>query len=222
MPHVVDLNSLVPGIAAMPPETQLKSLQEALAPSMLRTDRNALQRTQLPPAELWVPCALPPVQRDCIKTLLARFYDVLTDAKLPRYSGHKAGQFRTICGELRKICSHPLMVPDVFDQDDVVNGLPDYLAASGKLQLLDRLLRMLQHQGKRVAVASQSPKVCSRLCLYVCQTVFVIQMSVNQASMWDARQSTCTRIACVCVCGRVHTISRSTAYKCTHTKPLNR
>lgn len=177
MPHVVDLNTLVPGIAAMPPETQLQSLQQALKPYMLRNERDAAQRAQLPPAELWVPCALPPVQRDCIKTLLARFYDVLTDAKLPRYSGHKAGQFRTICGELRKMCSHPLLVPEVFDQDDVANGLPDYLAASGKLQLLDRMLRVLQQQGKRVAVASQSPKVFDVLKMPIdyCALVVLLQ-----------------------------------------------
>lgn len=167
MPHVVDLNTLVPGIAAMPPPAQLTSLQAALAPIMLRTERNASQRAHLPPQELWLPCALPPVQRGCIKTLLARFYDVLTDAKLPRYSGHKAGQFRTICGELRKMCSHPLLVPEVFDQDDVANGLPDYLAASGKLQLLDRLLRLLKGQGKRVAVAAQSPKMMDVLEAYL-------------------------------------------------------
>ncbi len=104
MPHVTDLNTLVPGIAAMSPDAQLQALKGALQPHILRTERDSAHRAQLPGQELWIPAALPSTQRDCIKTLLARFYDVLTDNKLPRYSGHKAGQFRTICGELRKVC----------------------------------------------------------------------------------------------------------------------
>lgn len=44
-------------------------------------------------------------QCEAYKTQLARAYEVLTEARTPRQTGHRAAQLRTICTALRQVCN---------------------------------------------------------------------------------------------------------------------
>lgn len=86
-----------------------------------------------------------------------RYYEILTDPRPPRHSGHRAATLRTICSELLKVCNHPHLLPDFAPEEEAAGVAPVVagaspmamlLSASGKLQLLDRVLGLLKVHGQ--------------------------------------------------------------------------
>jgi len=59
--------------------------------------------------------------------------------------------------QLRKVCIHPFLFPDAEDIDST--SLDDLIGASGKLAVLDKLLRSLYEKGHRVVLFSQFTSV---------------------------------------------------------------
>lgn len=84
------------------------------------------------------------------------------DASILRSIGSKIHASKSIAScsnllmELRKLCGHPYLLKDVEPTD-----LPDeegetaFIAASGKLQLLAKMLPKLKEKGHRVLIFSQ-------------------------------------------------------------------
>jgi hypothetical protein len=112
-----------------------------------------------------------------------RYYEILTDPRPPRHSGHRAATLRTICSELLKVCNHPHLLPDFAPEEEAAGVAPVVagaspmamlLSASGKLQLLDRVLGLLKVHGQ-VRSGPAWHRVLRQwlgcVCLYACVLV---------------------------------------------------
>lgn len=77
---------------------------------------------QGPRKELLLPVELSAQQAECYRTLLARYYEILADPKVPRHSGHRATQLKHICNELRRVCNHPFLLPEFEPEKDGLAG----------------------------------------------------------------------------------------------------
>ncbi|GIL66592.1 hypothetical protein Vafri_20082 [Volvox africanus] len=62
--------------------------------------------------EVQIPVELSELQVECYRTVLARHFEVLTDPRPPRHSGHRAAMLRHICNDLRKVCHHPFLLEE--------------------------------------------------------------------------------------------------------------
>ncbi|GLI58399.1 hypothetical protein VaNZ11_000099 [Volvox africanus] len=62
--------------------------------------------------EVQIPVELSELQVECYRTVLARHFEVLTDPRPPRHSGHRAAMLRHICNDLRKVCHHPYLLEE--------------------------------------------------------------------------------------------------------------
>ncbi|XXG89638.1 hypothetical protein AAC387_Pa12g1592 [Persea americana] len=107
--------------------------------------------------EYWVPVQLSKVQLEqYCASLLSNFVSLRSCAK-----NDSIGDLRDIVISLRKCCDHPYLV-DISLQNTLTKGLPEteYLDvgvnASGKLQLLDKILAEMKNQGLRVLILFQS------------------------------------------------------------------
>ena len=101
----------------------------------------------------------------------------------------RAAQLRVVYSDLRKVCSHPYLLPELEPERDQQQGQtePDHhdtlkqhgaaeawrgasdptVAVSGKLQALGRLMTSLGEQGKTVLLLSHTSKVRERCMLEV-------------------------------------------------------
>ncbi|KAK9823247.1 hypothetical protein WJX72_001331 [[Myrmecia] bisecta] len=155
-PQYQELADLPGDAEELPEEEQAAVMKPLIEPHMLRRARSSVAQPALPRREITLPVELAGEQAQCYRTVLARFYEMLADPKPPRHSGHRAAQMRTICAELRKVCNHPHLVQD-FEAAGK-EGCAAHVAASAKLQLLDRMLQRLQKAGRRVLLLSHMAK----------------------------------------------------------------
>ncbi|KAK0535734.1 hypothetical protein OC834_001422 [Tilletia horrida] len=138
-------------------------LQEMLRPHFLRRTKEDV--LQLPPkTEFIVPVSLRPIQKRLYKDLLEQnLEDIqsLVEGASSKSVSKTKSSMANVLMQLRKCIQHPYLIsPDLEDielqsaqgADDVQQRLVD---ASGKLQLLQRLLRKLKERGHRVLLFSQ-------------------------------------------------------------------
>ena len=154
--------------------------------------------------ELVIPVEMTPRQFQLYQTVLARRLEVLNGtggllasprattngvipaANLPTSpaavsSLQRAAQLRGVYGDLRKVCSHPYLLPELEPEPDVTQqqhphpdhhqqlkalGAAEALRSnepggvvSGKFQVLSRILASLTEEGKTVLLLSHTPKV---------------------------------------------------------------
>ena len=145
--------------------------------------------------ELLIPVEMTPRQAQLYQTVLARRLEVLSgghaNASLVEANGglptlpapvdpiHRVAQLRVVYGDLRKVCSHPYLLPELEPEPDVsLQGEVDHpqqlralgaaeaqrssepgVAVSGKLQMLSRILSCLAEQGKTALLLSHTAKV---------------------------------------------------------------
>ena len=89
--------------------TQEEDLHNILQRHTLRRLRSNVSPFTPPHTEVVLPVAMTQSQREAYRTQLARAYEVLTEARTPRQTGHRASQLRAICTALRQVkpaCSH--------------------------------------------------------------------------------------------------------------------
>ncbi|KAJ3396189.1 hypothetical protein HDU92_003861 [Lobulomyces angularis] len=124
-------------------------------------DLNSEKLIQLHEVEILVPVGLTTLQKKLYKALLRKNFSVLKHigAKLNQQDTEKlkATPLHNILMELRKLCGHPYLL----EQIDPDNKLSDeeykhlLIEASGKLQLLSKMLPKLKEQGHRVLIFTQ-------------------------------------------------------------------
>ena len=96
-------------------------------------------------------------------------------ASHPQY--RRVAQLRAVCGDLRRVCTHPYLLPELEPEQQqqqpaaaasvdlhrehlrALGASEAGVAASGKLQLLGRLLACLAEQGKTTLLLSHTSKV---------------------------------------------------------------
>ncbi|XP_065848676.1 CHD3-type chromatin-remodeling factor PICKLE-like [Euphorbia lathyris] len=131
-------------------EEQISRLHKMLAPHLLRRVKKDVM-TELPPKkELILRVDLSSKQKEYYKAILTRNYQILT-----RRGGAQISLINVVM-ELRKLCCHPYMLegvePDIQDAKEAYKQLVE---ASGKLQLLDKMMVKLKEQGHRVLIYTQ-------------------------------------------------------------------
>ncbi|KAL6502117.1 hypothetical protein OROGR_027250 [Orobanche gracilis] len=140
-------------------EEQISRLHKMLAPHLLRRVKKDVMKELPPKKELILRVELSSKQKEYYKAILTRNYQILT-----RKGGAQISLINVVM-ELRKLCCHPFMLEGVepednnefitlsFDHNDIY--LRQLVEASGKLQLLDKMLVKLKEQGHRVLLYSQ-------------------------------------------------------------------
>lgn len=88
------------------PVTQEEALQSILQRHTLSRMRSQVSSFAAPHSEVILPVAMTHSQREAYKTQLARAYEVLTEARTPRQTAHRAGQLRAVCTALRQVPLH--------------------------------------------------------------------------------------------------------------------
>ncbi|KAF3329313.1 CHD3-type chromatin-remodeling factor PICKLE [Carex littledalei] len=134
-------------------EAKISQIHDLLKPRMLRRLKSNVLREKLP-IKKWVevPCALTESQRELYIDLLEKNY-----AKLHQkiQSGKKIA-LNWLLISLKKCCNHPYLFPGQEEsQSSDKLAFSSLVAASGKLQLLEKLLPKLKERGNRVIIFSQ-------------------------------------------------------------------
>uniref|UniRef100_A0A0N5AGX8 SWI/SNF related, matrix associated, actin dependent regulator of chromatin, subfamily a, member 5 n=1 Tax=Syphacia muris TaxID=451379 RepID=A0A0N5AGX8_9BILA len=135
----------------------VQRLHAVLRPFLLRRIKSDVEKTLLPKKEVKIYVGLSKMQREWYTKILMKDIDVVNGAgKLEK------ARIMNILMHLRKCCNHPYLFdgaepgpPYTTDQHLVDN--------SGKMVLLDKLLKKLKEQGSRVLIFSQMSRMLDLL-----------------------------------------------------------
>lgn len=153
-----DLNSFQNEFADLAKEEQVKRLHDMLGPHMLRRLKADVLKNMPTKSEFIVRVELSPMQKKYYKYILTRNFEALNSR-----TGGQQVSLLNIMMDLKKCCNHPYLFP-VASQEapSLPNGMYEINAltkASGKLVLLQKMLRLLKEQGHRVLIFSQMTKM---------------------------------------------------------------
>ncbi|XP_020244081.1 CHD3-type chromatin-remodeling factor PICKLE-like isoform X1 [Asparagus officinalis] len=138
-------------------EKKIAEIHELLRPRMLRRMKSDVLPGSIP-VKKWVevPCALTDYQRELYINILEKNHEKLS---MQIQNGRKS-TLKFILMELKKCCNHPYLFPGMepclSSEDTIFSSL---VSASGKLQLLEKLLPRLKYRGNRVLLFSQMVKM---------------------------------------------------------------
>ena len=152
-------------------------LQGLLAPYMLRRLKEHVIKDEMPPKEeTVVPIELSPPQRAAYRQLLLKHGAALLHsgggASASAAAANPKGDtsMQTILLQLRKLCNHPHLLqkgpwplPPLENAGLVAASLERLVDASGKMQLLHKLLPRLRAEGRKVLVFSQMGRMLDLL-----------------------------------------------------------
>ncbi|PWN29206.1 putative ISW2-ATPase component of a two subunit chromatin remodeling complex [Jaminaea rosea] len=133
----------------------VQQLHKVLRPFLLRRVKADVEKSLLPKKEVNVFVGLTDMQRKWYKSILEKDIDAVNGA-----GGKKEGKTRllNIVMQLRKCCNHPYLFdgaepgpPFTTDEHLVFN--------SGKMVILDKLLKSMKAKGSRVLIFSQMSRV---------------------------------------------------------------
>eukprot|EP00306_Pavlova_sp_CCMP459_P004759 CAMPEP_0185157904 /NCGR_PEP_ID=MMETSP1139-20130426/2073_1 /TAXON_ID=298111 /ORGANISM="Pavlova sp., Strain CCMP459" /LENGTH=1133 /DNA_ID=CAMNT_0027723009 /DNA_START=12 /DNA_END=3413 /DNA_ORIENTATION=+ len=134
-------------------EEVIHKLHRVLRPFLLRRVKGEVEGDLPPKKEMLLSLGLTDMQREQYKNILKRDIDALYNSSGPQLGANKS-RLLNIVMQLRKCCNHPYLFEGAEDKT-----LPPYgehlITNSGKMILLDRLLKRLQEQGSRVLIFSQ-------------------------------------------------------------------
>uniref|UniRef100_A0A2P2L869 Chromodomain helicase DNA binding protein n=1 Tax=Rhizophora mucronata TaxID=61149 RepID=A0A2P2L869_RHIMU len=131
-------------------EEQISRLHRMLAPHLLRRVKKDVMKELPPKKELILRVELSSKQKEYYKAILTRNYQILT-----RHGGPQISLINVVM-ELRKLCCHPYLLDGVEpDVEDASESHKQLLEASGKMQLVHKMMVKLKEQGHRVLIYSQ-------------------------------------------------------------------
>ncbi|PFX26138.1 chromodomain-helicase-DNA-binding protein 4-like isoform X3 [Stylophora pistillata] len=142
-------------------EDQIKKLHDILGPHMLRRLKADVLKGIPSKSELIVRVELSPVQKKYYKYILTRNFEALNT------KGSHQVSLLNVMMELKKCCNHPYMFSSAaLEAPRGASGNFDAAAltrASGKLVLLEKMLKKLQQEGHRVLIFSQMTRMLDLL-----------------------------------------------------------
>uniref|UniRef100_A0A8C2G7H5 Chromodomain helicase DNA binding protein 3 n=1 Tax=Cyprinus carpio TaxID=7962 RepID=A0A8C2G7H5_CYPCA len=157
-----NLEGFLEEFADISKEDQIKKLHDLLGPHMLRRLKADVFKNMPAKTELIVRVELSPMQKKYYKFILTRNFEALNSK-----GGGNQVSLLNIMMDLKKCCNHPYLFPVASDEAPKTpsgayegSGLTK---ASGKLMLLQKMLRKLKEQGHRVLVFSQMTKMLDLL-----------------------------------------------------------
>ncbi|KAA1102342.1 hypothetical protein PGT21_019144 [Puccinia graminis f. sp. tritici] len=132
----------------------VKQLHKVLRPFLLRRVKSDVEKSLLPKKEINVYVGMTEMQRKWYKMILEKDIDAVNGV-----TGKKEGKTRlmNVVMQLRKCCNHPYLFdgaespPFTTDEHLVYN--------SGKMIILDKLLKAMKAKGSRVLIFSQMSRV---------------------------------------------------------------
>lgn len=143
-------------------EDQIKKLHDMLGPHMLRRLKADVFKNMPSKTELIVRVELSPMQKKYYKYILTRNFEALN----ARGGGNQVSLLNVVM-DLKKCCNHPYLFPvAAMEAPKMPNGMYDgsaLIRASGKLLLLQKMLKNLKEGGHRVLIFSQMTKMLDLL-----------------------------------------------------------
>ncbi|XP_061597438.1 chromodomain-helicase-DNA-binding protein 4a isoform X2 [Cololabis saira] len=143
-------------------EDQIKKLHDMLGPHMLRRLKADVFKHMPSKTELIVRVELSPMQKKYYKFILTKNFEALNT----KGGGNQVSLLNVVM-DLKKCCNHPYLFPAAaMDAPKMPNGMYDGSAltkSSGKLTLLQKMMRKLKEGGHRVLVFSQMTKMLDLL-----------------------------------------------------------
>nr|XP_061816205.1 chromodomain-helicase-DNA-binding protein 3-like isoform X1 [Nerophis lumbriciformis] len=157
-----NLEGFLEEFADISKEDQIKKLHDLLGPHMLRRLKADVFKNMPAKTELIVRVELSPMQKKYYKLILTKNFEALNSK-----SGGNQVSLLNIMMDLKKCCNHPYLFPVAsMEAQKTPNGAYEGSAltkASGKLTLMQKMLRKLKEQGHRVLVFSQMTKMLDLL-----------------------------------------------------------
>lgn len=146
---------------------KLAELTDAIQPFMLRRTKSKVESDLPPKTEKIIRVELSDVQLEYYKNILTKNYAALNDGA----KGMKQSLLN-IMMELKKASNHPFMFPNAearilegsSRREDVLRAM---ITSSGKMMLLDQLLRKLKEDGHRVLIFCQMVGMLNILSEYM-------------------------------------------------------
>uniref|UniRef100_H3CFF6 Chromodomain helicase DNA binding protein 4 n=1 Tax=Tetraodon nigroviridis TaxID=99883 RepID=H3CFF6_TETNG len=156
-----NLEGFLEEFADIAKEGQIKKLHDMLGPHMLR--RLKADVFKMPSkSELIVRVELSPMQKKYYKFILTRNFEALNT----RGGGNQVSLLNVVM-DLKKCCNHPYLFPAAATEaPKLPNGMYEgnsLVKSSGKLMLLQKMMRKLKEGGHRVLVFSQMTKMLDLL-----------------------------------------------------------
>ncbi|XP_047675976.1 chromodomain-helicase-DNA-binding protein 3 isoform X2 [Tachysurus fulvidraco] len=157
-----NLEGFLEEFADISKEDQIKKLHDLLGPHMLRRLKADVFKNMPAKTELIVRVELSPMQKKYYKFILTRNFEALNSK-----GGGNQVSLLNIMMDLKKCCNHPYLFPVAsMEAPKTPSGAYEGVSltkASGKLMLLQKMLRKLKEQGHRVLVFSQMTKMLDLL-----------------------------------------------------------
>mmetsp|Transcript_19767 Transcript_19767/g.49932 ORF Transcript_19767/g.49932 Transcript_19767/m.49932 type:complete len:811 (-) Transcript_19767:154-2586(-) len=138
----------------------ITQLHRVLKPFLLRRIKVDVESSIPPKTELIVYTQLSPMQREQYKNILKRDMDALYQSSSAALTANKS-RLMNLVMQLRKCCNHPYLFEWPIDPHTGQETVDEVLVqASGKMQLLDRILTELKRQGgHQVLIFSQMTRM---------------------------------------------------------------
>ncbi|XP_006810664.1 chromodomain-helicase-DNA-binding protein 4-like [Neolamprologus brichardi] len=135
-------------------EDQIKKLHDMLGPHMLRRLKADVFKHMPSKTELIVRVELSQLQKKYYKFILTKNFEALNT----KGGGNQVSLLNVVM-DLKKCCNHPYLFPGAaMEAPKMPNGMYDgnaLIKSSGKLMLLQKMMRKLKEGGHRVLVFSQ-------------------------------------------------------------------
>lgn len=166
-------------------KNMLLKVHSMLKPFMLRRIKADVEKTVPPKVEKKVLCPLTPTQIYWYKKFLLKDSSLLiqfefenaasaekalngadtSEENVPPTQKSRWRRLQMLFMQLRKVCNHPFLIEDADPHPDYTDL--SIIHASGKLQVLDRLLMKLKLNGHRVVIFSQFTSILDILSDYL-------------------------------------------------------
>ncbi|XP_061868815.1 chromodomain-helicase-DNA-binding protein 5 isoform X7 [Colius striatus] len=150
-----NLEGFLEEFADISKEDQIKKLHDLLGPHMLRRLKADVFKNMPAKTELIVRVELSQMQKKYYKFILTRNFEALNSK-----GGGNQVSLLNIMMDLKKCCNHPYLFPVAAVEAPVLpNGSYDgnsLVKSSGKLMLLQKMLKKLRDGGHRVLIFSQA------------------------------------------------------------------
>nr|UAT11603.1 chromodomain helicase DNA binding protein 5 [Latimeria menadoensis] len=157
-----NLEGFLEEFADISKEDQIKKLHDLLGPHMLRRLKVDVFKNMPAKTELIVRVELSQMQKKYYKFILTRNFEALNSK-----GGGNQVSLLNIMMDLKKCCNHPYLFPVASVEAPVLpNGSYDgnsLVKSSGKLILLQKMLKKLKEGGHRVLIFSQMTKMLDLL-----------------------------------------------------------
>jgi len=153
-----DMEGFLNEFAEIAKEDQVKKLHDMLGAHMLRRLKADVLTGFVGKKEFLVRVNLTPMQRKLYRFVLARNFEGLNSRGGPNNSS-----LLNIMMDLKKCCNHPFLFTKAADEaPKSVNGafeISELVKNSGKLVVMQKMMRKLKQRGHRVLIFSQMTRV---------------------------------------------------------------